>query len=346
MGTVGLNFGSASSGTGFDVTSAVTAILGISSSIEAPWKAQITSLAAQDTAFTSIGTDLASLSTSLTSLTDFDGLFASKQGSSSNTDALTLTSASALATSGSHTVSIISLASTSSNFSDQIVTASDLLTGSLTIAVGPVTTANPGQTVTLPAAGETLAALSAQINAGSAAGSYGVTASVVTSPTGSRLSLVSNTSGAAGQLTVTPSLKDGTTPITFPSTIGQSGVDAVLTVDGLQTSSASNTVTGLIPGVTFQLLADTSTPVQIQITNDNTSIETAAQTFVTAYNQIVTDIKTQEGNTSTGAAEPLYGDPNLSQIQSQLSAALFAGTASGAVSNITQLGITRSTRAH
>jgi flagellar hook-associated protein 2 len=112
-------------------------------------------------------------------------------------------------------------------------------------------------------------------------------------------------------------------------------------VDGLPTTSASNTVTGAIPGVTFQLLSSpvTDTPVQVQITNDNGSVETAVQALVTAYNTVTADIKTQEGNTATGAAEPLYGDPTLSLLQSQLSASLFGAAASGKISNIQQLGI-------
>jgi len=67
------------------------------------------------------------------------------------------------------------------------------------------------------------------------------------------------------------------------------GKEPLLTVDGLNTTSASNTVTGLIPGVTFQILAvsaNPSVPVQVQITNDNASIERvdapAFQDFVDA----------------------------------------------------------------
>ena len=41
MGTVGLSFGSATSGAGFDVASTVTSILAISSAIETPWKTQL-----------------------------------------------------------------------------------------------------------------------------------------------------------------------------------------------------------------------------------------------------------------------------------------------------------------
>ncbi len=332
MGTVGINFGNLATGNGFDVASTVASIQAISGGVETPWKAQIASLQAQDTAFSSIGTDLSTFSTALGSLTNFDGVFASKLGSSSDTNVLTLSSASAAAIAGSHTVTVTSLAATSSNYSDRIANASDTLSGTLEIKVG-----SSDRTITLDSTNNTLKTLSAAINAGS----YGVTASVVQDTQGYRLSLVSNASGSAGQITLTPSLTDtanANTAVNF--SVGQKGADAVLNVDGLDTTSASNTVTGAIPGVTFQLLAAApSTPVQVQVTNDNSSIETAFTSLVTAYNAIVADIKTQEGKDSTGKAEPLFGNTTLATIQTQLSQALLGGAAVGGIANLAQLGL-------
>ncbi len=331
MATVGLSFGSATSGAGFDVAATVTSILAISQAIETPWKAQLTALAAQDTALSGLGTSLSTLSTALSSLSNFDGLFASKEGSSSDINVLTLSSAGTSAVAGSHTVQVQSLATTSSQFSESLSNAKDTLSGSLEIKVG-----SSDQTIALDSSNNTLATLATAINNGS----YGVTASLVTSSTGTRLSLVSQTPGAAGQITLTPRVTDSTTQTAVDFAQGQPGADAQLTVDGLATTSASNTVTGAIPGVTFQLLsAAPGTSVQVQITNDNSSIETAAQSFVTAYNAIVSTVRTQEGKTATGAAEPLYGDPTLSLLQTQLSAALYAGGKSGTISSLSQLGI-------
>jgi flagellar hook-associated protein 2 len=62
--------------------------------------------------------------------------------------------------------------------------------------------------------------------------------------------------------------------------------------------------------------------------------------MVTAYNATAAAIKTQEGNDSTGAAEPLFGNPTLSQLQTQLAGSLFSGTASGSIKDISQLGLT------
>lgn len=326
MGTVGLSFGAATSGQGFDVASTVTQIQASEQAIETPWKSQLTALQAQDAVFTSLGSDLSTLTTSLQALTDFQGIFAEKQGSSSNTDLLSLTSADATAAAGSHTVVINSLAQTSSEVSGAISNAGDTLSGSVTIQ---------GQEFDIDSSDDTLATLSAAINAAD----IGVKASVITDSSGSRLSLVSGTSGAAGQLAVTSSLTGASSgAITFQ--VGQTGKDASLTVDGVSVTSSSNTVSNAISGVTFQLLGSSAgTEVQVEITNDDTDIATAVNSFVTAYNAVIKDINTQEGNDSSGNAEPLYGNPTLAMIQSQLTGSLFGGAASGSISNITQLGI-------
>lgn len=332
MGTVGINFGAATSGAGFDVAGTVTSILAVASAVETPWKAQLTSLQSQDTALSGIGTNLSSLSTALSALTAFDGVMAQKQGASSNTNVLTLTAASSSSISGSHSITVSKLAQTSSEYSDEIAASTDTLSGSMTFGSG-----TSAQTLTIDATNNTLTTLAASINAGS----YGVSASIITSATGSRLSLVSQTSGAAGQITLTPSLTDTTTGKSIAFATGQSGQNAMFNIDGVDTSSASNTVTGAIPGVTFQLLATAgSTPVQVQITNDNSSIETAMQAVVTAYNAVSAAIKLQEGNDSTGAAEPLYGSPTLGHLQTQLSGSLFSGSGSGAIKDISKLGLT------
>ena len=332
MGTVGLSFGSATSGTGFDVSSTVTSILAIQQGIETPWKSQLTSLEAQNTAFTAIGTDLATLATSLQSLTDADGVTAEKEGASSDTSVLTLSSASTEAAAGTHSIEVSQLAQTSSVYSSAVTNASDTLSGSLSIQVGSGT----AQTVTVGSTSNTLASLAAAINSAD----IGVAASIITDTTGSRLSLVSSTSGSAGQLTVTSNLTDATTAASVTTQAGLSGQDAELTVDGVAITSASNTVSTAIPGVTFQLLGTSSSAVQVQITNDTADISSAMNSFVTAYNAVVKDLTTQEGNDSSGNAEPLYGSPTVSLMQTQLSEALLGGAASGAVSSITQLGVT------
>lgn len=338
MAIVGINFGSATGGSGFDVTSTVASIVGNMKAIETPWTNQLTTLKSQDTAFTSIGTDLGTLSTSLRALTDFQGVMASKLGSSSNSNIVSLGSAGPTAVAGSHTVVVSQLAQTSSAYSEVIPTA-DTLSGALTIQVGT------GAATTIPVVSGTSDTLSTYAAAINLAG-IGVTASVITDTTGSRLSLLSNTGGVGGQLTVTApdgtfgALTDGRSGKTLGMNAGPQGQNAKLSVDGVSISSPSNTISTAIRGVTFQVLtADPSTPVQVQIVNDNSAVASAFSALVTAYNAVVVDIKTQEGNDSSGNPQPLFGNSVISQLQSSLSLALTSGSRSGAINSLYELAM-------
>jgi len=425
MGTVGLSFGSPTSGAGFDVSSTVSEIVANLQNVETPWKSQLTSLESQDTAISSLGTLMSSLSNDMSSLTDFNGILAQKEGSSSNTDVVELTAASSAAIAGSHTVTVNNLAQTSSGYLAEITNGSDTLTGSVTLQVGP---GGQSKTFKLDSTDNTLAGLARAINASS----VGIDASVLTDSTGSRLSLVSGTSGAkgniivsgntlndavtntlgasvtagtgtalstaqlaavssssenltgtisvsvgggsaqtinmndvntaeggttladlsqyinsasnafpfaasvvtnsdgtasleltsgtagsAGTLAVNSALVDSSTALGYTAAVN--GIDANLTIDGVSNlTSASNAVTNLIPGVTFQLLATSSSPIQIVIGNDNADVESTVNQFVTDYNSLMSAINTQEGNTTSGTAEPLFGSPTLAVLQEQI----------------------------
>ena len=340
MGNVGIAFGSPTSGQGFDVATTVSQIVTTLQAVETPWKNQLTTLQSEDTALTGIGTDLSAFSTALNALTDFEGIFAGKEGSSSNTSVVALTNATSAAVAGSHTVEVSKLAQTFSYASGDL-SAIDTLSGTLTIGSQTIQisdgTATDSSGNTIPA-NNTLATLESYINNGD----YGVQANVVTDSTGSRLSLLSDTSGGAGAVTIdSSSLTDSTTGAAVSITQAQPGQDAQFSVDGTSMTSSSNTITTAIPGVTMQLLdVAPDTPVQVEITNNNTNVETAMNTFVTAYNAVAKDLTTQEGDTSTGAAEPLYGSSVTAMLQEQLQEALTFTQSSGAITSLSQLGIT------
>jgi flagellar hook-associated protein 2 len=341
MGTVGLSFGSPTSGAGFDVSSTVSEIVTNLQNVETPWKTQLTTLEGQDTVISSLGTSFSTLSTDMSSLTDLQGVLAQKEGSSSDTNVLELSSATSAATAGTHSVVVEDLAQTSSGYLDEVPSASDTLAGSITVkASGGSQTFNLSE---LSSSNQTLTGLASAINSAG----IGVTANVLTDSSGSRLSLVSATSGAAGQMTITSSLTDAKLVTTTNSTGAINynptvpGKDASLEIDGVPLTSASNTVTNLIPGVTFQLLSaspqqsDSSLePVQVVISNDNSGVETAVNQFVTDYNSLMSAINVQEGNDSTGKAEPLFGSPTLSLLQQQLLGSLNTQSPNGYLDSI------------
>ena len=443
MGTVGLSFGSPTSGAGFDVSTTVASIVSNLQNVETPWKNQLALLQKQDTAISSLGTLFSNLSNDLSSLTDFQGVLAQKTGSSSDTNVVQLTSASSSATAGTHTVAVTSLAKTSSGYLAPVSNPAQKLTGSITLQVG----SGKAQTVTLGSSNNTMAGLAAAINSSG----VGVTASVLTDSSGSRLSLVSGTSGAsgniavssnsisaaaaatlsysgtagtstvnstgtlgavanasdiltgsisiavgsgtaqtinlgtsgetlaqlasaindpttgvsgvtasvvansdgsaslslasqtggtAGTLAVTSNIADPNSHLGYTSTV--TGADAQLTVDGVNLTSASNTVTNLIPGLTFQLLAPSATQtgggleqVQVVIGNNTSAVESTINTMVSDYNSLISAINTQEGTDSSGSPEALFGSPTLSLLQQQLLGGLNIQNPSGSLDAIT-----------
>ena len=146
-------------------------------------------------------------------------------------------------------------------------------TSGQTLGADSFTIAQSGTTATINTTdGESLSDLATNINSQG----LGVTASVVNDTNGSHLSIVST---------------DGTTPFTvsepqFGFSQAAKGVNANLTVDGVPVSSASNTVTGALRGVTINLLGTTptGTPVNLAVGSDTTTIGNAITQFVTDYN--------------------------------------------------------------
>jgi flagellar hook-associated protein 2 len=332
MGTIGLSFGSPTSGQGIDVASTVTQMVTQLQGTETPYKNQLTSLQSQDTVISSLGSLLSTLSSDVSALTDPVGVLSGKLGSSSDNNTLTLLSASTTATAGSHTVTVQQLAQTSTEASSAVA-ANDTLSGSFTFHIG----SGSSETISVDPANDTIAGLAATINQAG----LGITASVVTDSSGSRLSLISQTGGAAGQISIDSSALSDTASGSAVSLIpGQAGQDALFTVDGIQTTSATNTITGAIPGVTMQLLGKSAsgTQVQVEIDNDTSSVTTALSTMVKDYNAVVSALSAQEGKDASGNAEPLFGSPIISQLQQMLSSALNTPSAT-TVTSPTQIGL-------
>jgi flagellar hook-associated protein 2 len=112
----------------------------------------------------------------------------------------------------------------------------------------------------------------------------------------------------------------------------------------LTVSSASNTLSSLIPGVTLSLAsASPDTPVSLTVGADTSSITTDINNFVTAYNNVMSAIQQQTSyDTTTGDAGPLLGDAETQTIEDQL-LGLADGAVSGAnplMNNLGALGIT------
>ena len=191
------------------------------------------------------------------------------------------------------------------------ILATGATSGEIDLQVGGSTGTTHAITIT-PGSHDTLTSLASYINKQQ----WGVNASVVTDANGSRLALVSQSTGTPSTVAIT----SNNTSLSFAAPSG--GANAVLSIDGIPYSSASNTITGAIPGVTLNLAGQSSgNLVQLTVGPDTSQATAAINNFVAAYNQVINDINQQYTvNTATNSEGPLGSDSSLRQLQSSLMA--------------------------
>jgi flagellar hook-associated protein 2 len=167
---------------------------------------------------------------------------------------------------------------------------------------------------------DTLRDVAARINAEA---SYGVRANTVqVSPGQYRLVMTSTETGTANAIRLASA--DGTwTSLGVADAEGaprtvQAAQDADFDVDGLTVTSGSNTVEGVIPGVTLTLVGPGQ--AQIRTARDLNSAVTAIQEFVAAYNAFVDFAKGQltYDPQKGGPKPPLHGQTALRQLHFQM----------------------------
>ena len=119
------------------------------------------------------------------------------------------------------------------------------------------------------------------------------------------------------------------------------GVPAKLSLDGINITSASNSVSGAIDGVTINLAAAGSTT--LTVSRDNSAATKAVQGFVDAYNSYVKTVGTLSSyDKDTGQAGILLGDTTLNSVQRQIGSVLSGKVAGNSIGSLASLGITRS----
>lgn len=309
LSTVLTNVNNAFSGktSGIDVASTVSALMQLQEQPGMLMQSQQSAVQLQISTLGTIASQLSQLQTDVQSLTDVFGALSQKTVTSSDPTIATAT-AQNTAVSGTHSVVVSQLATVSSSYSDPVSDATSLDGATLSIAYGSPKNPSKTDSITLPNTIKTLQDVADAING--SANNTGVTASVQNDTNGQRLVLVSKASGAAGNLTVTGG-------VNFNQ--GVAGVDATGSVDGVPFDSASNTLTGVISGVSLQLESGApGTTVQIGIAPDTTTAATALTSFVTDYNTVMQTINAQFTADSSGNLGPLEADPSLRALQTQM----------------------------
>jgi len=221
----------------------------------------------------------------------------------------------------------------------------------------------------------TLAGIASAINSGK--GNPGITAAIVNGTDGAHLVLRSSSTGVSNGINISiagagpdDALNDlamtsGTVsaPANSAETAGNytgsatsvatgkwsqsvAGQDANFMIAGTAGTSASNTITTALSGVSMTLdSASVGTTQTLTVAQDTTGQATAINAFVTAYNNYISTVKTL---TSFDSSQPkgsqggtLLGDAMMNTIRNTLAGVLSSGVGKGASSiNLGSIGIT------
>jgi flagellar hook-associated protein 2 len=244
----------------------------------------------------------------------------------SSDDKVVSATASASAAKGSYSIEVSQLAKAQSVAVASVPTAdSNVGTGSLTLTLGSYDSAtntftdNAAKTpvtINIGAGQQTLDGIKQAINDADA----GVTASIVNDGTGSRLVLTSKETGAVNGFKLEVSDADGTNTDTAglsmlaydPTAAAGAGKNATslqvaqnanFTINNLAVSKASNTVTDAVEGLTLNLKAVTTAPVNLEVSLDDSALKTTLDGFVAAYNKIRGNLKDQQQKDATLSKE-------------------------------------------
>lgn len=171
----------------------------------------------------------------------------------------------------------------------------------------------------------------------------GLNATVVTGTDGKKnLLLSAATGGTANTVTIGGDAQfidssNPSSPIAASSAFNQTqaATDAVVKVQGVSISTAGNSISGAVDGITLNLTKTGTTT--LTVARDTSALQTKLQTLVNSYNTLNSSIKSLSAyNASTKTAAVLNGDSTLRSIQGTLRNTL-GGTSDSTSSSIKQL---------
>lgn len=169
-----------------------------------------------------------------------------------------------------------------------------------------------------------------------------VTAAVVNDGTSFRLMISGNEVGSTNAITFTEN--SVTFGLNEPVNQLNAAQDAQFQLNGLPITRPTNTISDLLPGITFELNQEmdaSDADVNIRVDNDPAALKDKLQGFVDAYNQVVGAISFELSSGSVeGAARALAGDSTLQGLQRRLSQIVFSAyPGSGGQLSLGALGI-------
>jgi flagellar hook-associated protein 2 len=346
-------------GSGLDVRSIVSQLVALEKQPLTQLQSKATSLQTKLSSYGRIKSEMASLQDAAAALLE-KSAWDTKTFSSTNTSAVSgLAQAGALA--ASFAVQVTQLAQSQAVRSATVASNTALGSdGSLKIRTGAwsgntFTPGSGGITNVAIVATDSLTDIAAKINASGA----GLSAFVVRSGAEERLLMRSNGTGQESGFEIKSyddvgvEITDGTTGVgklayasSPPAAIygmaqTQAAVNANMTIDGIVVTSATNTVTDAVPGVTLNLNAITTTAAQVTVGPDKAEAKTKIEAFRVAYNTMnATLSELTRYNGSTNKAAILQGDSTAVGLQNVLRAMVGAeGPTGTTIKRFSDLGV-------
>jgi flagellar hook-associated protein 2 len=328
----GLSLGGLSSG--LDTQSIIDQLMAIDRAPETRMKLQQSALQARQQTLADIGTRLRNLQDAVKDLGSTTTWANTQTLEVSDSTKLSATRLSGAAP-GGHEIAVTSLARSEQR--SYAYTASDT---TLTIGAAHIALS----------ATDTGATAADKINANADSPVYAV---FVQDPLGDtskdRLVLTRKDTGAFNQGDMTVSGADWTSTETYTA-----GVNAKFTVDGgVEQASRSNVVKSAVPGLQLTLKATGTTSVTVSAPGpDQAAISDKVKAFVDQYNSTIDFIRTElnekrvpNPTTDTDARKgPLFGDPQLTGLLSQLRSAMSDKTGiGGTITSLADLGVSTGT---
>jgi len=158
--------------------------------------------------------------------------------------------------------------------------------------------------------------------------------------------ILSGNVGASGAFTVSTNYGSGSgSPgLSFPSNAAnQTATDALVKIDGVSYTRSSNTVADVVPGLTLNLKATTTSTASVDMTRDTSSIKDKIKAIVTSYNDagtIFNEVSDPKSTLPTYGAT-LVGDSTVRNVKQQLRAMIMgqSSTPGDSVGALWQMGV-------
>ena len=348
-------------GSGIDINSIVTQLMAAESRPLVRLKADQSALQSSISAFGKIASSVSAFQDAVRQIST-PSKWQIYQTTSSNEAAATATASSA-ATEGDYSLTVSQLAKGARLASGTVASPSAIVgTGTLSISIGSIDaltsvfTIQPGKTaVDINVGDGSLTSIRDAINAAAA----GVAATIVNTGSGSTLVVTSKDTGAQNAIKITVADSDGNnadaaglSSLAFDPQLAagsgknldplQSAQDAVLNVNGIPVTSASNTSSTIIDGLTLTLKAVTATPVTIRVSKDSAAIKKSVDNLVSAYNTVQQVLKDQTKYVEGAKTQaPLQGDGAAVSVLQRLRSTIFGEFTgqSGDFSRLSDVGV-------